>query len=69
MLTVLLLFYFFVIITGQVKRASELRVGVLTQCLKFRTLEKINAMTVKNILLKVNSKLRGVNHCLAPNWK
>lgn len=60
------LFHFTV--SGQVKRASELRTGVLTQCIKSRTLERINPMTVTNILLKVNAKLRGTNHCIAPTF-
>ncbi|KAK7603257.1 hypothetical protein V9T40_003256 [Parthenolecanium corni] len=54
---------------GQVKRASEWRTGVLTQCIKARTMDRINSMTVTNILLKVNAKLSGVNHCIAPTFK
>lgn len=37
-----------------VKKAAELNVGCLTQCVKFRTMGKMNAQTVGNILLKVN---------------
>ncbi|CAH0557927.1 unnamed protein product [Brassicogethes aeneus] len=47
-----------------VKSASEINVGCLTQCIKARTLNKLNAQTVGNIMLKVNSKLTGVNHFL-----
>jgi len=39
-------------------------VGVLTQCMKVQTLTKANPSTVKNILLKINSKLNGINHTL-----
>lgn len=42
-----------------VKQAAELRVGCLTQCIKERTLSKLNQQTVVNILLKVNSKMNG----------
>lgn len=48
-----------------VKQAAELAAGCLTQCLKSKTVYRLNASTVGNILLKINAKLNGVNHCLA----
>lgn len=42
-----------------VKQAAELKVGCLTQCIKEKTLGKLNPQTVVNILLKVNSKMNG----------
>ncbi|XP_063975958.1 protein argonaute-2-like [Diachasmimorpha longicaudata] len=66
----------FVVIPGQgldvypkVKQVAELVVGCLTQCVKDTTLNKFNSMTAGNILLKVNSKLNGVNHVFQPNSK
>ncbi|XP_011869191.1 PREDICTED: protein argonaute-3-like [Vollenhovia emeryi] len=55
------------IMYGKVKKITEMEVGVLTQCLKFKTLKKLDSSrpqfaTVKNILLKINSKLNGINH-------
>ncbi|OXU25990.1 hypothetical protein TSAR_010814 [Trichomalopsis sarcophagae] len=47
---------------SKVKQMSELRVGVLTQCLKSKTLFKLNDATAGNILLKINAKLNGTNH-------
>ncbi|KAF7403817.1 hypothetical protein HZH68_006611 [Vespula germanica] len=48
---------------SNVKQVSELRLGVLTQCIKSVTVErKLNPATIGNILLKINSKLNGVNH-------
>ena len=50
------------------KCISELSEGILTQCVKWDTLYKIennplkNAMTATNILLKINAKLGGINH-------
>lgn len=42
---------------AKVKQAAELRVGILTQCIKAFTLEKrMNDQTMGNILLKVNAK-------------
>lgn len=62
----------FVIITdgndcyAQVKQAAELRVGILTQCIKGNTIYRMGngnpMMTIGNIMLKVNAKLNGKNH-------
>ncbi|XP_044755994.1 protein argonaute-2-like isoform X3 [Coccinella septempunctata] len=49
---------------SHVKKAAEITLNCLTQCIKRRTLMKMNPATVGNILLKVNSKLSGTNHCL-----
>ncbi|XP_014218616.1 protein argonaute-4 isoform X2 [Copidosoma floridanum] len=52
---------------SRVKQMSELSVGVLTSCLKGKTIfgPKFNDATVTNILLKINTKLTGVTHSLA----
>ncbi|XP_031786529.1 protein argonaute-2 [Nasonia vitripennis] len=47
---------------SKVKQMSELEVGLLTQCLKSKTLFKLNDATAGNILLKINAKLNGINH-------
>lgn len=48
-----------------VKQAAELTVGCLTQCVKSKTVNRVlNPSTVNNILLKINAKLNGLNHCL-----
>ncbi|KAL0103055.1 hypothetical protein PUN28_018391 [Cardiocondyla obscurior] len=53
---------------ADVKKIAEMEVGVLTQCVKMQTLRKLEdnqqmaGTTVKNILLKINSKLNGINH-------
>ncbi|KAL4119321.1 hypothetical protein QTP88_012145 [Uroleucon formosanum] len=52
-------------IYASVKQKSELEVGILTQCIKSRTMFKMNTSTSSNILLKINSKLNGINHTLA----
>ncbi|KMY99771.1 protein argonaute-2 isoform X2 [Drosophila simulans] len=46
-----------------IKQKAELQHGILTQCVKQFTVErKCNDQTIGNILLKVNSKLNGINH-------
>ncbi|CAH1128332.1 unnamed protein product [Ceutorhynchus assimilis] len=53
-----------------VKKAAEIAVGCLTQCIKSNTVaRKINPQTVLNIMLKVNSKLNGVNHTFTKEVK
>ncbi|XP_072767603.1 protein argonaute-2-like isoform X2 [Anoplolepis gracilipes] len=47
-----------------VKRIAEMEVGILTQCVKLKTFKNSNYSVFKNILLKINSKLNGVNHTL-----
>lgn len=49
-------------IYAEVKKAAELRVGILTQCIKSKTCERLNSQIVKNILLKLNAKLTGKNY-------
>lgn len=46
-----------------VKQTAELQLGYLTQCVKSETLNrKLNEPTVINILLKINTKMNGMNH-------
>ncbi|XP_050459784.1 protein argonaute-2-like isoform X2 [Cataglyphis hispanica] len=49
---------------GKVKQITELKEGILTQCIKVKTVKKNSYSAVKNILLKINSKLNGVNHVI-----
>uniref|UniRef100_A0A6P4FCJ8 Protein argonaute-2-like n=1 Tax=Drosophila rhopaloa TaxID=1041015 RepID=A0A6P4FCJ8_DRORH len=51
-----------------IKQKAELHHGILTQCIKQYTLErKLTPNTIANVLLKVNSKLNGINHKLEEN--
>jgi hypothetical protein len=57
---------FLILFSAKVKQVAELNVGILTQCVKGKTMQRMNHATCSNILLKVNSKLNGINHTLAP---
>lgn len=59
-----MLLIYFILFLGRVKQAAELVVGILTQCVKAKTIYRLSVATVSNILLKVNSKLNGVNHTI-----
>ncbi|XP_012168271.2 protein argonaute-2 isoform X1 [Bombus terrestris] len=54
-----------------VKQISELKIlgGIVTQCIRQQTMRKLNDSTVGNILLKINSKLNGVNHTFARSYR
>lgn len=54
---------------SRIKRAAELQCGVLTQCIKDKTVFRMSDMTAGNVLLKINAKLGGLNHELAPRIK
>lgn len=55
---------------AHVKQAAELTVGCLTQCIKVQTLyTAFHRGTVCKILMKVNAKLNGLNHCLGSRPK
>nr|XP_034826738.1 protein argonaute-2-like [Maniola hyperantus] len=64
--------FMFIIVSGRdkdayhkIKRKAELEVGILTQCIKEMTASRrMNEQTIRNILLKVNSKLMGINQAL-----
>ena len=45
---------------AKVKQVAELNIGILTQCVKVKTMSLMNPATCSNIQLKVNSKLNGV---------
>lgn len=59
---------------ARVKQAAELKVGILTQCIKANTIFRMGKgnpmMTIGNIMLKVNAKLGGKNHeVIEPSYK
>ncbi|KAJ8673621.1 hypothetical protein QAD02_004883 [Eretmocerus hayati] len=54
---------------NKVKQTAELRIGVLTQCIKSKTLRRLDQSTCGNILLKINAKLNGTNHVLSPTTR
>lgn len=49
-----------------VKQQAEMNVGCLTQCILSKTIGRPNLQTtIANLLLKINTKLNGVNHRLS----
>ncbi|CAK9802564.1 Protein argonaute-2 [Anthophora quadrimaculata] len=57
---------------GVIKKISELDIpnGMMTQCIKSETvIKRLSDSTITNILLKINSKLNGINHTFAPSYR
>lgn len=54
-------------VSGEIKQMTELKLGVLTQCIKYKNFDKVlkfNTSVITNILLKINAKLNGINYAL-----
>lgn len=47
---------------GHVKHAAEVDVGILTQCVIQKHVGRVNDSVVQNIILKINTKMRGTNY-------
>lgn len=52
---------------GDLKRASDTEVGIVSQCMLAKHIQKCNPQYIANILLKVNTKLGGKNTVIAEN--
>ncbi|XP_037940130.1 protein argonaute-2 isoform X2 [Teleopsis dalmanni] len=50
---------------SDIKKAAELKYGLLTQCIKAGTFRRLNSQLIDNILLKINAKLNGTNHIIS----
>uniref|UniRef100_A0A1A9ZIK1 Protein argonaute-2 n=1 Tax=Glossina pallidipes TaxID=7398 RepID=A0A1A9ZIK1_GLOPL len=52
---------------SMIKQKAELRVGILTQCIKEKTVSRActDMSVMRNLMLKLNAKLNGTNHKVA----
>ncbi|XP_071810855.1 protein argonaute-2-like isoform X2 [Apostichopus japonicus] len=51
---------------AEVKRVGDTLLGVATQCVQVKNVNRTTAQTLSNLCLKINVKLGGVNNILAP---
>ncbi|XP_031556457.1 protein argonaute-2-like [Actinia tenebrosa] len=51
---------------AEVKRIGDTLLGVVTQCIQIKNVNKISAQTISNLCLKINAKLGGINNILSP---
>ncbi|XP_072175930.1 protein argonaute-2-like [Diadema setosum] len=52
---------------AEVKRVGDTLLGIATQCVQVKNVNRTTAQTLSNLCLKINVKLGGVNNILAPN--
>jgi eukaryotic translation initiation factor 2C len=52
---------------AEVKRVGDTVLGVATQCVQAKNVNKTSAQTLSNLCLKINVKLGGVNNILLPS--
>ncbi|UYV61609.1 AGO1 [Cordylochernes scorpioides] len=52
---------------AEVKRVGDTLLGMATQCVQNKNVQKTNPQTLSNLCLKINVKLGGINSILVPN--
>ncbi len=52
--------------TAEVKRVGDTVLGMATQCVQAKNVNKTSPQTLSNLCLKINVKLGGVNSILVP---
>lgn len=57
--------YFF--LTAEVKRVGDTVLGMATQCVQAKNVNKTSPQTLSNLCLKINVKLGGINSILVPS--
>lgn len=69
------LFYFYtavyklMFLLAEVKRVGDTLLGVATQCVQTKNINKISIQTISNLCLKINVKLGGINSIIVPEMK
>ena len=53
--------------TAEVKRVGDTVLGLATQCVQAKNVNKTSPQTLSNLCLKINVKLGGVNSILVPS--
>lgn len=56
--------YFFL---AEVKRVGDTVLGMATQCVQAKNVNKTSPQTLSNLCLKINVKLGGINSILVPS--
>lgn len=61
------IFWFFVFVAAEVKRVGDTVLGMATQCVQAKNVNKTSPQTLSNLCLKINVKLGGINSILVPS--
>ena len=62
-----IIFVMFWYILAEVKRVGDTVLGMATQCVQAKNVNKTSPQTLSNLCLKINVKLGGVNSILVPS--
>ena len=54
-------------VTAEVKRVGDTVLGMATQCVQAKNVNKTSPQTLSNLCLKINVKLGGINSILVPS--
>lgn len=60
-------FKIILIVLAEVKRVGDTVLGMATQCVQAKNVNKTSPQTLSNLCLKINVKLGGINSILVPN--
>lgn len=58
--------YLLCTIAAEVKRVGDTVLGMATQCVQAKNVNKTSPQTLSNLCLKINVKLGGINSILVP---
>lgn len=59
----------FHVLKAEVKRVGDTVLGMATQCVQVKNVQKTTPQTLSNLCLKINVKLGGVNNILLPQGR
>lgn len=54
-------------VSAEVKRVGDTVLGMATQCVQAKNVNKTSPQTLSNLCLKINVKLGGINSILVPS--
>lgn len=54
---------------AEVKRVGDTVLGMATQCVQMKNVQRTTPQTLSNLCLKINVKLGGVNNILLPQGR
>lgn len=60
---------FFLRFAAEVKRVGDTVLGMATQCVQMKNVQRTTPQTLSNLCLKINVKLGGVNNILLPQGR
>lgn len=60
-------FFFLFFFAAEVKRVGDTVLGMATQCVQAKNVNKTSPQTLSNLCLKINVKLGGINSILVPS--